>query len=131
MITKRSRELFTSVIAFSLMLCLSSGTVRAQQRPAPKTDEAEINEARADLQTLLSAAPPSGSASEATFKVQLLGARHKLRDLLLQKKGMLRGSIRVIQSSPRPNAVYLASLQQDLDSVNSELGDLDQALSTI
>lgn len=129
MITKRSRKLFTSVIAFSLIVCLSSGTVWAQQQPAANTDEAEINDARADVQTLISAAPPSGSSSEATFKTQLLAARHKLRDLLLQKKGMLRGSIRVVESSPRPNAVYLASLQQDLESVNSELGNLDQALS--
>ena len=128
MIKKHTRELFASVIALSLILCFSYGTVRAQQQPSPRTDEMEINEARADVQTLLSAAPPSGSASEAVFKAQVVSARQKLRDLLLQKKGWLRGSIRTIQNSPRPNPAYLAALQQDLDGVNTELGDLDQAL---
>lgn len=128
MITKRTREFFAWVIAFSLILCISSGTVRAQQQPLSRTDETEVNEARADLQTLLSAPPPSGSASEAVFKAQVASARQKLRDLLLQKKGWLRGSIRTIQNSPRPNPAYLAALQQDLDGVNTELGDLDEAL---
>src|SRR5438067_4181391 len=127
MITKSTREVFTLIVAFSLVLCFSPKNLRAQQ-PA-SNDEAEISEARADLQTLLSAPPPSGSSSESVFKVRVVGARQKLRDLLLQKKGLLRGSIRVIQSSARPDTTYLASLQQDLENVNNELGGLDSALS--
>jgi hypothetical protein len=113
------------VLAFSLMVSVSFGGTGYQQRD----DETLIREARAELQTLLSAPPPSGSAPEASFKISVVTARQKLRDLLLQKKGLLRGSIRALQNSSNPAAAYLAALQQERDGVNGELGALDQALS--
>lgn len=122
------RQVFGLLVAFSLMVSFSLGAV-SQPGNYEKDDETLIKEARAELQTLLSAPPPSGSAPEASFKISVVAARQKLRDLLLQKKGLLRGSIRTLQNSSNPATTYLASLQQELTGVDTELSTLDQALS--
>jgi hypothetical protein len=122
------RRLVGLLIALSLTTSFSLAGTRTLLAPQ-KDDETLISEARAELQNLLSAPPPSGSAPETPFKVSVVTARQKLRDLLLQKKGLLRGSIRTLQSSSNPASAYLASLQRELDVVNTELGALDQALT--
>jgi len=97
------RQPFVLLLAFSLMVSVSSGRTGYAQ----KDDETLIKEARAELQTLLSAPPPSGSTPEASFKISLVSARQKLRDLLLQKKGLLRGSIRTYKTPPVPPRLTL------------------------
>src|SRR2546423_5293807 len=99
MISKSVQKLFNLIVAFSLILSFSLAGAQAQQN-TPKDDETLIKDARAELQTVLAAPPPSGSASEGSFKISVAAACQKLRDLLLQKKGLLRGSIRTLQTAP-------------------------------
>src|SRR2546429_7931035 len=71
MMSKSMRELSGLIVAFSLIISFSFAATQAQQN-SPKDDETLINDARAELQTLLSAPPPSGSSSEAVFKVSVI-----------------------------------------------------------
>lgn len=127
--TKSPREFLSLIVAFSLIFSFSFASAKAQQS-LPNDDETLIKEARTELQTLTANAASPGSASESAFKISLLTARQKLRDLLLQKKGALRSKIGNLQASAKSAAIanYLTALQTELGDVESELRELDQAL---
>ncbi|HEX8459605.1 MAG TPA: hypothetical protein VF656_20090 [Pyrinomonadaceae bacterium] len=113
-------------LVFALALTLVPAA-RSWGQDATLTDEAKIKQYQSTIQLMINNAPPAGSAAEPTYRSGLLSLRRKLRDLLLEKRGAYKQSIRNLQ--PQTNVpevqALLRQFQSELQSVETELKKLD------
>jgi hypothetical protein len=77
-------------------------------------------------------APPVGSAAETTHRNGLVSLRRKLRDMLLEKRGGLKQSIRNLQQNTVAEVqAVVQELQRELQSVDGQIQNLDQATVSV
>jgi len=122
------RKVFSLVMIFGLVL-LPVINGRGQQSELP--EEAQIKQYREEIRMLSGRTPPL-EAQEAHARALAI-IRRRLRDLLLEKRGALKKDIRDLQSAAASAEyqAYVKQLEKTLQSVNSEVQGLDQALEGV
>lgn len=124
----RNKYLLSLIV---LILSLTLIAARAQQPTASQpNDEEQIKKYQADIQLLLTTAPPAGSTSEASYRAALQSLRSKLRDLLLEKRGAFKSKVANLQGSSSSGEIknYVEALQAELQTVNRQIAEINTAL---
>ncbi|HEX8131543.1 MAG TPA: hypothetical protein VF527_20775, partial [Pyrinomonadaceae bacterium] len=124
--SKMAGLLLTAVLA----LLLPAPAARGQE--AALTDEAKIKQYQSAIQVLVDNAPPAGSAAEATHRTSLQSLRRKLRDLLLERRGATKQSLRNMEAMKAVAEVQAVAqqLQLDLQNLDGEIQRLDRDLGS-
>ncbi len=116
-------------VLLAAALALSLGVAAQGQTPS---DEELVNQYRGDIQLLVDNPPPAG-ASEKTksdYTANLRSLRGKLRELLVEKRGVFKDRVRNLQApNPTPERqAVVAQLDADLQSVVNEIQGIDRDL---
>ncbi len=113
-------------LLFAAIFTLSSIALQGQQAA---TDEAQIQQLRANIQRMIENAPPQGSAEERSHRDALASLGNQLRDLLVEKRGALKSRIKNLET---PDALpevlaHVEQLKQAVEGINGEVQNIDRA----